>query len=500
MKPLIILAGPTAVGKTDLSIQLAKQINGAIISADSMQVYKYMDIGSAKIMPQEMQGIDHYLIDELLPSDEFNIVRFQQMAEDALQKIYAKGQIPIVAGGTGFYIQALLYDISFTDQESDSAFRKEMTDYADIYGNHALHEKLREIDPVSYETIHENNRKRVIRALEYFHLTKTPISAHNEAEHQKVRLESIGLFEQLDFNPGKCPLCSGTLEHPLPSVEMIKASIANLDKSISNVTREQPKLRSFISELEQEREKKLEEIKGLQSEIDGIYQQEDERTHLRDINARRGKVIGRISLWIESVENDTESDKQEQIIKSIEDRIQEIDEILDADSVEDRKQSALSRIQENMTKWAKELELEHCDSPYRLDLNKVTVVVDKPDRPVPLKQLGSGSNWVGVHLIAYFALQYYFIGTNRPVPSFLFFDQPSQVYFPSELDEKNIDWNEVNKMYRFIVDRTSELEGKLQVIIVDHADLNNASFREYICENWWPIDKNLVPNDWYKKD
>ena len=171
MKPLIILAGPTAVGKTDLSIQLAKQINGAIISADSMQVYKYMDIGSAKIMPQEMQGIDHYLIDELLPSDEFNIVRFQQMAEDALQKIYAKGQIPIVAGGTGFYIQALLYDVSFTDQESDSAFRKEMTDYADIYGNHALHEKLREIDPVSYETIHENNRKRVIRALEYFHLT-----------------------------------------------------------------------------------------------------------------------------------------------------------------------------------------------------------------------------------------------------------------------------------------------------------------------------------------
>ena len=194
MKPLIILAGPTAVGKTDLSIQLAKQINGAIISADSMQVYKYMDIGSAKIMPQEMQGIDHYLIDELLPSDEFNIVRFQQMAEDALQTIYAKGQIPIVAGGTGFYIQALLYDISFTNQESDEAFRKEMANYADTYGNHALHEKLKEIDPVSYETIHENNRKRVIRALEYYHLTKTPISAHNEAEHQKVSPYNFAYF------------------------------------------------------------------------------------------------------------------------------------------------------------------------------------------------------------------------------------------------------------------------------------------------------------------
>src|SRR5699024_10484854 len=211
-----------------------------------------------------------------------------------------------------------------------------------------------------------------------------------EAQHQKMRLESIGLFEQLNFNPGKCPLCSGELEQPLPSVEMIKTSIINLDKSIANVTREQPKLRAFISDLEQEREKKLEEIKALEAEIDGLYQQEDERVRLRDINARRGKVVGRISLWIESVENDTESEKQEQIVKGIEERIKEIDDALDRDSVEERKQSALSRIQVDMTDWAKALQLEHCDNPYRLDLNKVTVVVDKPERPVPLKQLGSG--------------------------------------------------------------------------------------------------------------
>lgn len=321
---------------------------------------------------------------------------------------------------------------------------------------------------------------------------------YGEAQHQKMRLESIGLFEQLDFNPGKCPLCSGTLEQPLPSVEMMKASIVNLDKSISNVTREQPKLRAFISELEQEQEKKQEEIKLLEAEIDGLYQQQDERKRLRDINARRGKVVGRISLWVESVESDTESKKREQIVQRIEDRIKEIDEILDRDSVEDRKQSALSRIQEDMTKWAKELQLEHCDSPYRLDLNKVTVIVDKPERPVPLKQLGSGSNWVGVHLITYFALQNFFIRANRPVPRFLFLDQPSQVYFPSELDEKQIDWNEVNKMYQFIIDRTNELGGELQVVIVDHADLEKESFRKFICENWWSIDSNLVPNDWYE--
>lgn len=319
-----------------------------------------------------------------------------------------------------------------------------------------------------------------------------------EAQHQKMRLESIGLFEQLNFNPGKCPLCSGTLEQPLPSVEMIKASIVNLDKSIASVTREQPKLRAFISDLEREREKKQEEIKALEAEIDGLYQQESERARLRDINARRGKVVGRISLWVESVENDTESEKQEQIVKRIEERIKEIDDILDRDSVEERKQTALSRIQEDMTKWAKALQLEHSDNPYRLDLNKVTVVVDKPERPVPLKQLGSGSNWVGVHLIAYFALQRFFVNANRPVPRFLFLDQPSQVYFPSELDEKQIDWNEVNKMYQFIIDRTNELNGKLQVIVVDHADLKEDSFRQFICENWWPIDKNLVPSDWYE--
>lgn len=198
MKPLVILAGPTAVGKTELSIRLAKRINGAIISADSMQVYKYMDIGSAKIMPDEMEGVKHYLIDELDPSDEFNIVRFQQMAKNALKEIYANGQIPIVAGGTGFYIQALLYDIDFTHQDSDEAFRKEMADYAAEYGAEALHEKLKEIDPVSYKTIHANNTKRVIRALEYYRMTGQPISAHNEQEHQKVSPYNFAYFVLTD--------------------------------------------------------------------------------------------------------------------------------------------------------------------------------------------------------------------------------------------------------------------------------------------------------------
>ena len=197
-KPMIVLSGPTAVGKTALSIELAKKVNGAVISADSMQVYKYMDIGSAKIMPEEMEGVKHYLIDELLPEEEFNIVRFQSMAKAALEEIYAKGQIPIIAGGTGFYIQALLYDIDFNQQDADEAYRKELEEYANTYGNDALHARLKEIDPVSAEKIHANNVKRVIRALEYYKLTGNPISEHNEAELQKQSPYNFAYFVLTD--------------------------------------------------------------------------------------------------------------------------------------------------------------------------------------------------------------------------------------------------------------------------------------------------------------
>ena len=181
-KPLIILTGPTAVGKTKASIGLAKAINGEIISADSMQVYKYMDIGSAKIRPEEMDGVKHYLVDVLEPDEEFHVVRFQQMAKDALDAIYAKGKVPIVVGGTGFYIQALLYDIDFTESNEDTSYREELEQLASLHGVDYVHNMLKEVDPVSAETIHANNLKRVIRALEYYKQTGERISDHNEKE------------------------------------------------------------------------------------------------------------------------------------------------------------------------------------------------------------------------------------------------------------------------------------------------------------------------------
>lgn len=195
--PLIILTGPTAVGKTKLSIALAKAVGGEIISADSMQVYRRMDIGSAKVRPEEMEGVPHYLIDVLDPAEEFHVVRFQQMAKEALRRIQENGHIPIVVGGTGFYIQALLYDIDFTENEAQTGIRKELEELAVREGPEGLHALLAAADPKAAEEIHAHNVKRVIRALEFYRLTGKRISEHNEEQRGK---ESPYLFAYFVLN------------------------------------------------------------------------------------------------------------------------------------------------------------------------------------------------------------------------------------------------------------------------------------------------------------
>lgn len=184
-KKLIVLTGPTAVGKSALSVELAKKTGGEIISADSMQIYRYMDIGSAKIKQEDMQNVPHHLIDVLMPDEEFNVFRFQTMAKAAMDGIYERGHIPIIVGGTGFYIQALLYDVSFSEEENHSKLRLKLEKEAAQKGGAFLYERLKAVDPESAKVIHANNVKRVIRALEFFELNGYPISAHNEAERKK---------------------------------------------------------------------------------------------------------------------------------------------------------------------------------------------------------------------------------------------------------------------------------------------------------------------------
>lgn len=185
-KPFIVIGGPTACGKTGFSIQLAKKIGGEIISADSMQIYRGMDIGTAKVTPEEADGVPHYLIDELAPDEEYNVMLFQQKAKVCMEQIWAKGKIPILVGGTGFYINALLYDNDFTETENDTSYREECYRLAQEEGAEVLYARLREIDPEYAAIVHANNVKRVTRALEYHYLTGQKFSAHNAEQKEKT--------------------------------------------------------------------------------------------------------------------------------------------------------------------------------------------------------------------------------------------------------------------------------------------------------------------------
>jgi len=322
----------------------------------------------------------------------------------------------------------------------------------------------------------------------------------NAVKHQTIRLQSIGLFEQLDFSLNHCPLCSSDMgDNPLPYVNAIKTAITNLNKEIESVNRERPKIRKYLSGLETTRQKLREKIQSLRAEIDGIYEHNKSANVYRDLMARRAKVAGRISLWLDSMKLTDNYEGKQATIARLENRLQEVEELLCKDDLDERKASALNRISINMSAWAKDLQLEHSDNPYRLDMNKVTVMVDKPERPIPLRQLGSGANWVGVHLITSIALHKFFIEANRPVPRFIFIDQPSQVYFPSEREEKKQDWELIRALYRFIFDRVNDLDKKLQLIIVDHADLTDPQFHNAVIEDWIPEENSLIPLDWYLK-
>ena len=186
MKDLIVLTGPTAVGKTSLSIALAKAVNGEIISADSMQVYKSMDIGTAKITEEEKCGIPHFLIDELEPDEEFNVTIFKNKVMKYIKEIKDRGHIPIIVGGTGFYIQSVIYDINFTEYGDDSEIRKKYEEIAETLGKTKLHNLLSEVDKEYADSVSENNVKKVVRALSFFEMTGEKLSAHNAKERERT--------------------------------------------------------------------------------------------------------------------------------------------------------------------------------------------------------------------------------------------------------------------------------------------------------------------------
>ena len=208
MKDLIVLTGPTAVGKTSLSIALAKAVDGEIISADSMQVYKYMNIGTAKITEEEKCGIPHFLIDEFEPDEEFNVTIFKNKVMGYIEDIKSRGKVPIIVGGTGFYIQSVIYDINFNEYGDDSEARKKYELMAETIGKSELHKKLALVDREYADSVSENNVKKVVRALTFFEMTGEKLSEHNKRERERhspfdfayfvLTMDRKKLYERID--------------------------------------------------------------------------------------------------------------------------------------------------------------------------------------------------------------------------------------------------------------------------------------------------------------
>ena len=350
---------------------------------------------------------------------------------------------------------------------------------------HILQEKL--------ENLRNKNSllsEKIIRA-EKFNMNTNEYD--EELKIQKSRLSSIGLFEKLNFNENYCPFCSSEVKENLPNIQEMKKSLILLDKNISTISKEQPQIIKYINTLKNEKQIVNEKIKLVRAKVESLLYLIEDANNIKELNLRQAKVIGRISIWLESFDGIEFSSEDVNLdIANMQERLDEIELLLDKETINDNKLSILSKISADMSRWAKELELESNDYPYRLDMNKVTVVIDK-NRPVPLKQLGSGSNWVGIHLIAYFALHKFFIENQRPVPRFLFIDQPSQVYFPNEAIGGNKESESVKKMYKFIMNKANELG--LQVIVVDH--FFDTAFENHLVE-MWRNGKKLIPKEWYE--
>jgi len=327
-----------------------------------------------------------------------------------------------------------------------------------------------------------------------------------EAQVQTARLESIGLFETSNHDPATCPLCQNHLETPTPTSEAIKHSLDALVTDLATVTREQPRLREYIDKLETELAGVLRQKDEKQEAVKRLVEQDEGAKRLRDVNVRRGIVVGRVGLWLQSVP-ETRPDSTLSIrIAQLKTRVQELEALTTTDDAEERLASILNRISVQMTEWARRLKLEFSDNPVRLDLSAATVVIDRPERQVPLKRLGAGRNWVGYHLVAYLALHKHFRERDRPVPGFLFLDQPTQAFFPPDRDAEmqgkeealpqDDDRRQVAAMFDLIFDCVQQLAPKLQVIVTDHADLNNPRFKAAVVERWREPDKALVPQDW----
>lgn len=323
---------------------------------------------------------------------------------------------------------------------------------------------------------------------------------------QGKRLRSIGLFEKLHSAHSSCPICDSQAYAESNYVSALKAAAERVSRRIGTVERGVPRIGSLISGLESEDGRLAAELKKVRLELEGVRAaQVDSASRLSD-EERRWRVVGRISLYLDSVDWNQDISHLVRDLDELGREIEQLEERLSPDVLQEKLASQLNCIAEDMTRWARDLGLEHSEHRIRLDVKQLTVVADTPHGPTPLYQMGSGENWVGYHLVTYLALAKWFIEQRRPVGRFVFFDQPTQVYFPSDsavtggLEEigRDEDRAAVRRMFEWIFRVTAELSPNLQVIITDHADIQEDWFQAAVRDVKWRGEHALIPRDWYE--
>ncbi|MEQ3657818.1 MAG: DUF3732 domain-containing protein [Glaciecola sp.] len=327
-----------------------------------------------------------------------------------------------------------------------------------------------------------------------------------ELSEQALRLKSIGIFKNIS-QENVCSVCERPHDEKSNADKIIEATIAQLDNKLEGVNRNKPRITNYLQDLRAEDKNLAESLKKTRSALEVIQAQEVASKTKAQLDAQRLRVIGRISLYLESVDLGENIQPIQNSIDELEPQIEELEEKLDPETLKERLESQLSLIGEDMTRWARELGLEHSENPIRLDITKLTVVAETPSGRTPLYRIGSGENWVGYHLVAYLALAKWFIEQNRPVGRFIFFDQPTQVYFPSDNSntgnlneiENDEDREAVKRMFEWIFKVVEELSPNLQVIITDHADIDEDWFQSSIADTKWRGENALIPKHWYEQ-
>ncbi len=326
-----------------------------------------------------------------------------------------------------------------------------------------------------------------------------------ELNEQSLRLQSIGLYKKL--TPGTfCPICETEHEEIKKAETIIYSSVEELNSKLEGVSRNKPRITSYLKTLRDEDNRLADNIKKTRDAMEVLRKEDVELATKAHLDDRRSRVVGRISLYLESVDWSDDTSSLQDKLNIIMPQIKQFEEQLDPTALKERLESQLSCVAEDMTRWARELGLEHSEHPIRLDASKLTVVAETPHGRTPLYRMGSGENWVGYHLIAYLALAKWFIKQKRPVGRFIFFDQPTQVYFPSDQDingsleeiHDDEDREAVKRMFEWIFKIVSELSPDLQVIITDHADIDEEWFQSAVADTKWRGDEALIPKHWYE--